>query len=162
MKEDAGFTLVELLVSMLLALIATTLASSVYLITARLVDGWREGVRLENTFHQTITRLAEDAYDVVAIESRSDATVSLVRADGDTLLYLLQNGVLYRNGRAMNDASFVAHMACRRTVAADSPARVVVAFSLAGRRRSLAVETVIAQRALVPWLPVFTNRSEWP
>ncbi|MEZ4702014.1 MAG: prepilin-type N-terminal cleavage/methylation domain-containing protein [Rhodothermales bacterium] len=151
MIDDAGFTLVELLVAMTLAIVVTTLASSTYLFLARTVSVWQEGVHLENTLHATLTRLTEDLYETTDIDRLPDSTYALVRAAGDTIRYALRNRALYRNGRILTDSTLMAGVVFSVTAKPDAPAAFEFRLTLSSRRRALASTVRIVQRHPDPW-----------
>ncbi|MDZ4699079.1 MAG: prepilin-type N-terminal cleavage/methylation domain-containing protein [Rhodothermales bacterium] len=154
MTNDAGFTLVELLVAMALTLVSVTLAGSAYLFLSRAVNGWQEDVRLANAFHTTLTRLSDDLYDAVAVYRRADSTVALVRVDGDTVAYSWRDGALRRLDHPMHD--FTTVLGVTFDLAADSSGGAPgfeAHLALAGRRRVLETTTRVNRRHPSPWPP---------
>lgn len=153
MKDDAGFTLVELLVAMALTLLAVTLAGSAYLFLSRAVNGWQEEVRLANAFHTTLTRLSDDLYNAVAVLQGPDSTLVITVVDGGVIAYAWRDGVLRRQGRPMHDTTV--HVAAFG-IAFDSSSGVAgfeVHLALAGRRRALDATTRVNRRHPPPWPP---------
>ncbi len=153
MKDDAGFTLVELLVAMALTLVAVTLAGSVYLFLSRAVSSWQDDVRLANAFHTTLTRVSDDLYDAVEVRNGPDSTLSITRADGPAIAYAWRDGALRRQDRIMHDTT--AHVAAF-DLAADSSSGAggfEVHLALAGRRRVLEATTRVNRRHPPPWPP---------
>ena len=94
---EAGFTLVEVLVAMTLALLLGGLALVVLVQTIRGANAWQRRVHAVNAEHRVLRTLSADLRSSSAVWTEAGAA-SLV-AGSDTTTYRLDQGSLRRNGQ---------------------------------------------------------------
>lgn len=181
---EAGFTLVELSVGMLVAGLVLSLALAVYPRAQRHVSVWREAVTADDALHLVLRRVSTDLQDTAALEivsgpaagfPRADTAYVLLRADGRRLVYAFADSALYRDGHPMHAAAvrvtaFALHPSRSDTRHAPLPGteeagrppllvRAVVTLRTRHHRRTAA--SAVAPRTARPW-PAPPNPSPPP
>lgn len=171
MNGEEGYTLVELMVTLLVALVLGALLASIYMAVARRVATWQRAVVLENDAHLMVQRLSTDllAANQLAFEAERYTWI-LTDAAGRTTHYRYRGGLLDRNGRRLHDASLEVidfrlvpsqdetQYAPRRQ---DGPAgvtrsllRIALHLSVKNRERTLTFEAAVTLRQPRPWRPL--------
>lgn len=130
-QNTSGYTLAELLVTMLITAVLGGVLFSMYLAVVRWVEPWQRGVMLENTMHVLTQRLAADLTYAEQLLVAADSLWTLTYPSGRVITYRYRDHVLTRNGRRMHGAG-AAVVRVRMT-----PSRVPMAYALHHREHTL-------------------------
>ncbi len=97
-KFSAGFTAVELLIVMALALLIVGFSFKGFLLFKRNLMHWQERITLEQAGQRIIKSLTEDLYKLRGIHQADPTTITFEDYKGDTLTYRLKNQNIFKNG----------------------------------------------------------------
>ena len=170
MKEDDGYTLVELMVALLVMLMFGGVLFSVYLATTKWVEPWHREITLEDHAHLIVQRLFADLAYTEQLVYENDETWVLTYPSGRVVRYSYRDSSLTRNGRRMHDQALAvvdfrlapsrletAYALRKRDSALDDERSLVQAeihLALQSRERTLALVTTAALRRHRPWYPL--------
>lgn len=173
--DNRGYTLVELLVTMLITMVLGGLLFSLYLSANRWVEPWQREVILENTMHLIVQRLTTDLAHAEQLVSEGDSAWALIYPSGRTIHYRYQNFTLTRNDHRMHDTSVSAgtfrlqpsrpetqFALRRRERLRENPfgsIRVRIRIVLQSRGQSLDILTATALRRPRPWQPLSAQQA---
>lgn len=96
-KSAAGFTTVELLVAMQIALLLAGFIYGVYFFSAKLFAAWRHQVELENTAQLCMRALTQEILHAPQIIAANDSTLALKNQRDQVVTFARQKGLLLRN-----------------------------------------------------------------
>jgi len=160
-SREAGFTLVELSLTIVLAMLLGSLLVSVYLFSMRGFATWRRAVALETEGHVLLYRLTTDLGHAERIEAgRAEDGKrfwAIVHAGKPFVQYRHQDGVLVRNGHRMHGVAFQAAAVDLTLHAAGVRRQVYVRVMLVHEGDTLAVATAVTLRRPPPWPPLPAN-----
>lgn len=157
MKEEAGYTLAELNVAVLLALLVSGFFFSAYLFASRGIERWQARLGLENTLHLSLRRVVADVRRARTLAFLPGGGVRLEGPAGDAVIYRLAPDGLRRNGRRMHPEDLVLRtftlIPLAETPAADpfSPAGVEVHLGFERRGVIRSARTFVTRRGPPPW-----------
>ena len=120
MKEDDGYTLVELVVALLVMLVLAGFLYSIYLAMTRYVEPWQRTIMVEDQAHLILHRLSADLAYAEQLISEGNGTWTLIYAGDRAVQYSYRDSTLWRNSRRMHglDAAAVAfHLVPSRVMA---------------------------------------------
>jgi type II secretory pathway component PulJ len=174
-QHNEGYTLVELMVALLVALMLGGVLFSVYLVTTKAVEPWRRAITLEDHVHLIVQRLFVDlAYAEQLIPEEGEAW-TLTYPSGRVVRYSYRDSSLTRNGRRMHEEALAvvvfrlvpsrletAYALRRRDSALDdarSLVQVEIHLALRSRERTLTLTTTTALRRHRPWHPLVAGRG---
>ena len=168
--EEAGYTLVELVVGLLVTLVLGSVLFAVHLSTTKHVEPWRREVTLETYAHLITQRLAADVAHAEQLFDEGNGRWRLTYRSGRRLIYRLDAGTLTRDGAAMHPPTLdvaslqlepshaETHYARPRRAAPLDDARslmhVRLHLAVASRERTLEIVTTAALRQPRPWRPL--------
>ncbi|MDX1548406.1 MAG: prepilin-type N-terminal cleavage/methylation domain-containing protein [Rhodothermales bacterium] len=168
--DEAGYTLVELVVALLLAGVLASVLFSAHLAMLRWVEPWRRGVALENDAHLITRRLAADLAHAEQFFDDGAGRWRLTYRSGRSVAYRHEDGRLTRNGHPMHSAPVritsvrfapskaETRYALRRrdTTLEDERSLMQITLYIAAtsNERTLAVTTTVALRQHRPWQPL--------
>jgi Tfp pilus assembly protein PilE len=101
LEQQAGFTIVEAMIALLLTSLVVGLVYSSFRFFSRAMSRWERRMALENTVHTVVRDLTRVAYRAVEIR-RAEGRWSFVGRRGTTT-YRHRATTLRRNGRAVNE-----------------------------------------------------------
>lgn len=104
-KPAAGFTTVELLIAMQMALLLAGFVYAAYFFAARLAANWRQKIALENAAPLCMRTLAQEILLAQQIMAASDTVLVLKSPRGMIASFAVQNGVLHRNQQPLHSAA---------------------------------------------------------
>lgn len=105
MREEHGYTLIELIATLSIMLIAGGLIYAVYLDALRHVHRWQNRMALENQGHLIVNRLTLDLHEGMELERPSESLWIIRKSDDAHVTYELDGQKLYRDGHLMLDSS---------------------------------------------------------
>lgn len=145
-RPDAGFTLVELAVVMLLAVLVAGLAWSTFVLARRWADRWHDRQAVERQAHLALRRLAADVRAAASVH-HEDGAWTLTPYDGPAVRLRLDDGRLLHDGRPLLPAG------TRCDTLALHPDAGLVHLALRLRRGDLVAErrTAVALRHVPGW-----------
>jgi len=169
-QDNRGYTLIELLISLLIALVLGGVLLSIYLASIQYVEPWHREITLENNVHLIIQRIVADLTHADQLIDEGGGSWTLTYAAGSTVQYSHRDSVLTRNGQRMHDGSMPAiafHLVPSRLetqyalrwrdgVQEDehSLIQVQIHLTLQSRERTLDVTATAAMRQHRPWYPL--------
>lgn len=173
--DNRGYTLVELLVTMLITMVLGGLLFSLYLAASRWVGPWQREIMLEDTMHLIVQRLSADLAYAEQLIFEGDSAWTLVYPSGHTLRYCYQDRTLTRNDRRMHDTSvsvitfrlkpsrsetqFALRRRDRPRAYGHGPIRVRIRVVLQSRERFFDVSTATTLRRPRPWQLLPTQQA---
>lgn len=173
--DNRGYTLVELLVTMLITMVLGGLLVSLYLAANRWVGPWQREIILEDTMHLIVQRLTTDLAYAEQLVSEGDSAWTLIYPSGRTIRYRYQGRTLTRNDRRMHDTSVSAmtfrlqpsrpetQFALRRRERPrqheDDPIRVRIRIVLQSREQFFDLLTATVLRRPRPWQPLSAQQA---
>lgn len=96
LKNDQGFTLIELMVSITIISIVTTTVFSLYTIAIKAYDRDYSRISLQQNARQAFIRLTNSLRLAKKCDVLSSSKVSITTPKGNIVYYYLEDGVLYR------------------------------------------------------------------
>ena len=173
--DNRGYTLVELLVTMLITMVLGGLLFSLYLAASRWVGPWQREIMLEDTMHLIVQRLTTDLAYAEQLVSEEDSAWTLVYPSGRTIRYRYQGRTLTRNERLMHNTSvsavtfrlqpsrpereFALPRQERPRGNADRPIRIRIRIALQSREQLFDIVTATALRRPRPWQPLSAQQA---
>ena len=170
LQDGEGYTLVELMVTLLVTMVLGGVLFSVYLATTRYVEPWRREIKLEDQVHLIVQRLTADLTYAEQLIDQQNGTWTLTYPSGRIVHYSYLDSVLTRNSHQMHDASLpvvdfrlvpsrleTQYALRRRDSVVDderSLIQVQIHLDLQTRERTLATSTTAALRRHRPWYPL--------
>ena len=161
---QAGFTLVELSITMLLMTLLVGMLFSVYTFLNRQFTLWQERVHLQSQVHVLMQRISRDLQAATLVEPDSVQAWTIAFGEAPTVRYVYVDSVLQRNGRGMHAEELrvisfgITRMApSLPMVVADSnawPLRYDVSLQLAGTHAAYALNTSVTSRSWSSWPPL--------
>lgn len=100
-ERDAGFTLVELSVVLLLVSLVGAMAFSSYVLVSRAVGAWSARVAHTSDVHIVTMRILSDLYESCGL-SEGDASWVLCSPNSSPVTYSMSGDTLIRNGMRMD------------------------------------------------------------
>ena len=173
--DNRGYTLVELLVTMLITMVLGGLLFSLYLAASRWVGPWQREIIVENTMHLIVQRLTTDLAYAEQLVSEEDSAWVLIYPSGRTIRYRYQGRTLTRDDRRMHDPSvaavtfrlqlsrpetqFAARRRERPSENGDHPIRIRIHIALQSREQFFGLSTATALRRPRPWHPLSAQQA---
>lgn len=176
-SQDAGFTLVEVNVALLVVLTAGGLLLSCYLFAVRWFEDRRQAIAVENDLHLILQRLVLDLAYADQVIPEPDGAWRLTFASGRSHVYHWQDRMLQRDGLRMHEAgvavdtfrlvpygpSTVYSLPVAQVPERDSTRVIVrVQVALAARRHRRRATTAVALRQERPWEPALLHAEPEP
>lgn len=93
-KDEAGYTLVELVVAMGMVSLIVGLAFTVYHFSLREMRNWRERMSLENKAHMRVNAISRDLLNLKQLLIAQPKAIGFVRQQGDTVFISMENDSL--------------------------------------------------------------------
>lgn len=90
LKDENGYTIVELVVAMGMVSIIVGLAFMVYHFSLREMRNWRERLAVENSAHIVVNALTNDITWMQQLLLAEPKALSFIRAQGDTVLIAIE------------------------------------------------------------------------
>lgn len=101
-SSEKGFTSIELLVAISIALGLVGFVYEAYFFTMRMNASWQRKMEVDNTGWICMHRLSRDLIRAEQLSNLSDSSATLTNTDHRRIVYSLRNGVLFRNGMRLN------------------------------------------------------------
>ena len=134
-REEAAFTLIEVIVALAVSLLVIGLAYAVYAQASRHVQQWRQKSAAENALHLALRLFSQDVRAAEQVQRVSLGRVTLCEGE-HRIRYVRQGKTLLRNGRAVVPENFpAAKIALGRDSSAHAAAPTGRAFRTGGGRR---------------------------
>ena len=97
-KSIAGFTAVELVIVMALALLIVGFSFKGFVLFKRNLILWQERIALEQAGLRMIKSLTEDLYKLQEIQQAEPTVLTFVDNKGDSLTYIFRTQNIFKNG----------------------------------------------------------------
>ena len=170
LHEAEGYTLVELMVTLLLTLVLSGALISIYLAATQWVEPWRREITLEDHAHLIVQRLFDDLSFAEQLDRTEDGAWTLVFPSGRRVRYTYHDTTLARNGQRMHalavpvtdfrlvPSRIETQYALRRRDTQQDDERsliqVAVHLALQSPERMLTLTVAVAPRQHRPWHPI--------
>lgn len=96
-REENGFTIVELMAAMVISSLVVALALAMYLFGGRIMGSWEKRTNLETIVNQCQETITGDAIHSSEVYECNDSSLVLEEYPGDTVRYVFSHGVVARN-----------------------------------------------------------------
>jgi prepilin-type N-terminal cleavage/methylation domain-containing protein len=106
-KSQNGFTLQELMVSLVVASLVVSFCVSALLFSKRLVTSWQRRVQVQDVAEHTLNAITRDVSSSKRLLDLSDTSLVLLRHDGVMITYKFSRFMIQRSNVALNDPSDV-------------------------------------------------------
>jgi type II secretory pathway component PulJ len=93
-KDENGYTIIEIVVAMGMVSIIAGLAFMVYNFSLREMRNWRERLAMENSAHIVVNALANDIIGMQQLLLAESKALKFIRAQGDTAFISIMNDSL--------------------------------------------------------------------
>lgn len=101
LKNEHGYTTVELIIAMSMVGLITIFAYSVYIFALKGVHYWQNRVQMENSAHIVINAMTDDLLKLENFFSIREESIAFATTDIDTISYWIEENQLLRNGENM-------------------------------------------------------------
>ena len=98
-RDNRGFTLVELLIAMGIAALISFFAYRIFIFSNKALKNWRERIRLENTAHLLLNAVANDLMELQQSLYAGKSAIGFINTNEDTIYYSHQEAYLLKNNR---------------------------------------------------------------
>lgn len=163
MKQNDGYTLIEISVAIVLSGLIATLVWSVYLFGARLFGDWQTRLETRTELHLFIRTIAEDIQEAALISVASDQWV-FVGVHGDSTTYRLTDSGLMRNRFSILSEGYIeAELTAQSDCMPVAPQKCFrVAAALHSNADTIRASTVVQTRQYSLWIepPATSNPEE--
>ncbi len=170
MKQQDGYTLIELMVTLLVTMILGGVLFTTYLAATQWLAPWRREIKLEDHVHLITHRLAADLTYAEQLFREAGGRWTMTYSSGRRVTYRYQDSTLFRNGHRLHDVTlpvaafrltpsreetrYALRQREGRLDDAHSLIQVDIHLALQSRERTLAVTTRAALRQQRPWPPL--------
>ncbi|MFK7849043.1 MAG: prepilin-type N-terminal cleavage/methylation domain-containing protein [Rhodothermales bacterium] len=99
LKEgEAGYTLLEFIIVLVVVSIVGSAAMSLYLYSTKWINRWQEKLEVENSGHLLMSQVSSDLRHADFLEVIGDSLWSIRYSGKDEIIYLFADSSVYRNG----------------------------------------------------------------
>ena len=158
-EKNEAYTLIELIVTLSIMLIVSSLMYTIYLGSVRGLDRWQKRISLENQGHLVLIRIASDVRDGISLEHPSDSTWHILHND-ERWTYRFTNRRLLRGRDTLISAglqAFEIAIPASNNAHNDFQPPISIQLALHAKNDSLNLATTIYPRAPFSWAPLSQN-----
>lgn len=106
-RDTAGFTLNEMLVSLVVGGLVVSFGISLFVFSSRMFHSWQKKRERQQTTERIVQRIAYDVLKSKNILALTDTSLHLELGAGSTVHYMLDSGTVVRNNDALPAAGVV-------------------------------------------------------
>lgn len=156
LKNEDGYTVVELLVALTIVSIIMGIAGSTFVFISRQMNRWSTNLEFYNNFHVAETKIYND---IIRSESfiQTDSSVTFTKPNKDIVEYQWKEEILTINGNRLSDPS-IDTLSFEMTGTLEN--EQVIEWSLHQKEgdRAMSSGFILHSRKPSLWTPIRTNK----